>query len=550
MPEKDTDIQQQMAMLRADYTARLPAKAQELERLWKQLCSSWDAGALATLHRLTHTLAGTGGAFGAPAISEAASGLERTLTGLTETARPANETQKALITGQLNELRIVAADAADGSDECEAIDATGPCEQSASTTQRVYAFGDDTRFIDSLAQQIGHFGYEVETFTRLNDLERAVNRAVPAVIIVDALPPHKDTGGLQAIQRIQCERESPLPVIFVAEPISMAHRLEAVRAGGVAHLNKPVDIGAVINKLDLLTGKRQYEPFRILIIDDYAPQAKYHALILEQAGMITAIVNDPMQVMRPLVEFSPDIILMDMYMPECDGVELARLIRQQEAYVSVPIVFLSTEQDTDKQLSAMKEGADDFLTKPIQAGHLVSSVTARAERSRILRSFMERDGLTGLFNHTKVKEQLAVELARAKRQNTALAYAMLDIDDFKSINDNYGHAAGDRVIKSLARLLRQRLRTGDIIGRYGGEEFAVILPGTNVQDAFTVLDQLRENFLGLQHSCGDTVFSVSCSCGIATYPEFSDISLLSDAADQALYRAKREGKDRVVLNDR
>jgi diguanylate cyclase (GGDEF)-like protein len=236
---------------------------------------------------------------------------------------------------------------------------------------------------------------------------------------------------------------------------------------------------------------------------------------------------------------------MDMYMPGCTGEELAKVIRQQEAYVSVPIVFLSTETDTGRQLAAMQIGGDDFLTKPIRPEHLVSAVAARVHRYRVLRSYMERDSLTGLLNHTRLKEQLEVEVKRARRQGRSLAFVMIDIDRFKLVNDTYGHPTGDRVIKSLSHLLQQRLRRTDIIGRYGGEEFAVILTDTDGPTAIKLLDEIRAAFAQVRQQADGGEFSVTFSGGVAELSRFDSAADLGSAADRALYQAKREGRNRV-----
>jgi diguanylate cyclase (GGDEF)-like protein len=205
-----------------------------------------------------------------------------------------------------------------------------------------------------------------------------------------------------------------------------------------------------------------------------------------------------------------------------------------EAYVSIPIVFLSSETCVKRQLVAMRMGGDDFLTKPIQPDHLVSSVAIRAERMRVIRTFMERDSLTGLYNRSMSEEHLELAVMRAHRSGRSLAFAMLDIDGFKKINDTYGHPTGDRVIVTLARLLQQRLRKTDIIGRFGGEEFAVVLPDTDPEAACEVLDQIRQSFAVVRHAYATGEFSVTFSCGIAAYPRHGDVSTLCDAADKAL----------------
>jgi diguanylate cyclase (GGDEF)-like protein len=284
-----------------------------------------------------------------------------------------------------------------------------------------------------------------------------------------------------------------------------------------------------------------------MIVDDSIALTAYHAAVLEQAGMVVRAVNNPLNVIASLQEFAPDLILIDLYMPECNGTDLASVIRQLEAYVSIPIVFLSAESDLDKQLFAMGLGGDDFLTKPIQPQHLISSVTSRIRRSLLLRSFMVRDSLTGLLNHTAIKDQLDGEVAAAIRQKKPLSFAMIDIDHFKQVNDIYGHPVGDRVIKSLSRLLKQRLCASDLIGRYGGEEFAVVLVDADRMTAIKVLDTIRDDFSRLRHLADEKEFSVTFSCGIADVSHFPDGAKLSDAADKALYKAKHAGRNCVML---
>jgi diguanylate cyclase (GGDEF)-like protein len=303
-----------------------------------------------------------------------------------------------------------------------------------------------------------------------------------------------------------------------------------------------------VDKLDRLIIHSVSEPYHILIVEDDPVLADYYQIILRDAGMQTRIVTNPSEIMEPLIESKPDLILMDVYMPDFSGLELAVVIRQQDTFVSIPITYLSRETNIDKQMLAMSMGGDDFLTKPIQPEHLVAAVTSRVQRSKALRSLMVRDSLTGLLNHSNIKEKLHLEVARSDRQNVPLSFAMIDIDHFKKINDTYGHLAGDRVIKNLARLLRQRLRQTDILGRYGGEEFAAILIGTDGQTAFKVLESIRQDFSQVFQQLGGAEIIVTFSCGIASFPDYIDANHINDAADQALYQAKDRGRNCTVLS--
>jgi diguanylate cyclase (GGDEF)-like protein len=236
-----------------------------------------------------------------------------------------------------------------------------------------------------------------------------------------------------------------------------------------------------------------------------------------------------------------------MYMPECSGTELAKVIRHNERYVSVPIIYLSAEDDLDKQLDAMSEGGDDFLTKPIKPRHLIATVRTRAARARSLKARMVRDSLTGLYNHTHTLQLLEDARLRARRDGQPLTFAMLDIDHFKKVNDTYGHPMGDRVIKSLALFLKQRLRKTDQIGRYGGEEFAVVLADTDAQAAYRVLDDIRRRFAEIHYPAQPQDLCCTFSCGIAELTEDMDIKALSKHADEALYLAKHGGRNRVEI---
>jgi diguanylate cyclase (GGDEF)-like protein len=150
------------------------------------------------------------------------------------------------------------------------------------------------------------------------------------------------------------------------------------------------------------------------------------------------------------------------------------------------------------------------------------------------------------LNHTSTKQRLDHALADAAQHGMATSVAMIDIDHFKKVNDTYGHPVGDQIIRSLAWLLKQRLRKTDIVGRYGGEEFLVGLPGTDAHQAMAVLDRIRCDFSQIKHPFNETWFNTTFSAGVASYPAMDSSETLVKVADEALYEAKRSGRNRVI----
>lgn len=555
-------LREQFKILQKDYQQQLPSKIGHISEIWYRLLRRPDRVAdWEKLHCLIHRMVGSGATFGMSELSETARRMEGYITDMMAMKSHPTAAQQALINTVLDELKQMAigpqwqviGGIVDqySPEEKKEVKSRWRGEESwrnVKSKKLIVLIEYDEEQANDLRVQLSCFGYKISTVKELKGLKDAIEEMSPAAVIMDVMWPEGQMAGTEIIQEIQGSRNWPLPVLFISARDDLQARLQAVRAGGAAYFHKPVDIGSLIDKLDSLTAHETREPHRILIVDDELILATYHANILGKAGMVTEVVTDPMQVMKSLVDFKPELILMDMYMPGCNGLELASVIRQQDAYVSIPIVFLSVETNVEQQLTAMHLGGDEFLTKPIEAQHLIAEVKSRVERSRIVSSFMERDSLTGLLNHTKIKERLSIELTRAKRQQSPLAFAMIDIDCFKGVNDIFGHLIGDRVIKSLSRLLKQRLRKTDIIGRYGGEEFAVILPDTDAIGAAKVLNEIRSGFAKVRQLAQDNhEFSVTFSCGVAAFPEYSDANSLNEAADKALYQAKHSGRNQLAL---
>lgn len=553
MASKAQNFEDKLRVLREDYVKNLSSKVDEIENLWLDLAKDqWAQDNIATLHRFTHSLIGSGSTFGFTDVSNAARTLDTQLKSLLDLTDVPDAVVQSEVEQKLADLKSV----------CEITRAehqpqkpsaktgsTTPASNDASHVDQVIYIDAGSKDAKMFAEEIEQYGYQVKrvALKELQTQEQAQNllqNGNPQAIIFDT-----DADGLETdsgLKYFTQDSDKAIPVVFITPKNSLQTRLQAVRHGGEAYFSKPVDIATVIDSLKPLSRQQDRKPYRVLVIDDTKELAAAYSVYLQQAGMSTKVITDPLLTLDAIIEFNPELVLMDMYMPNCSGRELAAVIRQHGAYTSLPIVFLSGEADINKQLAAMSLGGDDFLTKPIDPKHLVAAVQIRAERYRQLRVLMERDSLTGLLNHTKSEEYLEVEIARANRQNMPLTFAMIDIDHFKSVNDTYGHAVGDKVIKSLTRLLQQSLRKTDVIGRYGGEEFVVILVNTDNSAGYMVMDKIRHKFENIRHRHNGKTFVSTFSCGIASYPTVTNSGELQKVADEALYRAKNNGRNQIV----
>ncbi|WP_122583923.1 response regulator [Pseudomonas viridiflava] len=409
----------------------------------------------------------------------------------------------------------------------------------------VYVVLQDHERAERLAKQLEFFGLSALSLHSVSEFQTAMTQRHPAAIVMDV--DFSGPGqGLRLASQVQEGLEQKLPLLFFSlNETDTPTRLAAVRAGGQEFLTGALEASSLLEKIEILTCVAQYEPYKVLIIDDSRAQATHTERVLNAAGIVTRTLLDPIQAMGELAEFQPDLIILDMYMPGCTGTELAKVIRHNDRYVSVPIIYLSAEDDQDKQLDAMSEGGDDFLTKPIKPRHLITTVRNRAARARNLKARMVRDSLTGLYNHTHILQLLEDCSFRSRREGKPLCFAMLDIDHFKKVNDSHGHPMGDRVIKSLALFLKQRLRKTDFIGRYGGEEFAIVMPDTDIQSAHQVLEEIRHRFAEIHYPAQPADLFCTFSAGVVSLGLHDDSLSLAAQADSALYRAKHAGRNQV-----
>ena len=406
----------------------------------------------------------------------------------------------------------------------------------------IWFIGSTTPTVETLTTQLADFGLHTEIYA-MGDLP--LHTVEPKILVVDAASMPLDNT-CQNIQALRTRFASGTLIIHNLHA-DFSSIKSALRAGADHCFGMATPSAEVLAKLIELCTQEEEPPFRVLVVEDSLTASMSIQRTLKQSGMESHAVTDPREILNRLRSYQPDLVLMDMFMPGCTGVEATRVIRQHPEFLSTPIVYLSGEGSMGLQVDALRLGGEYFLTKPFNSVFLNAVVKSKIERYRALRRSMQHDGLTGLLNHRAIKDRLATAIHLAARTNGLLSIAMIDIDHFKHVNDKYGHPIGDQVIRGLAWLLKQRLRKSDLIGRYGGEEFLVVLPDSDSHQAHHILDRIRRDFAMIQHATSDTSFKVSFSTGVSGYPAITCPEALIKDADAALYDAKQRGRNTVVV---
>jgi len=296
---------------------------------------------------------------------------------------------------------------------------------------------------------------------------------------------------------------------------------------------------------------------RILVADDNSVVRCSIEVLLIKWGYEPVVATNGDEAWKILQrEDSPRLVLLDWMMPGINGPTLCKSVRTLHAVPYTYLILLTGRDTKEDMISGLEAGADDYLTKPFNAYELKARLAAGERILELqqeliaardaLREQATHDPLTGLWNHGATLDILKNELTRGDRQGAAITVTMADIDHFKRVNDDYGHLAGDEVLREVARRLRASVRTYDSIGRYGGEEFLVVSPGCESSAGINQAERLRQVFSATPVLVQETAISITVSLGVATLDKEikSGVEQLLRVADEALYRAKMGGRNR------
>ncbi|HEY6291561.1 MAG TPA: response regulator [Terriglobia bacterium] len=407
--------------------------------------------------------------------------------------------------------------------------------------------GCDSELVARLCEEAAARGWRWEAAPDMSAARTVLSSLNPSAVLVD-IDSVASTGEPVAVLSELSEGLPPLPTLILTSGGNLMDRVEVARSGGLGFFPKTLPPGEIVEAALGLLDRLQSARSQVLAVDDDPVVLEALAALLDPSGIRLTGLSDPLRFWEALEGSPPDLLVLDIEMPSLSGIELCRVVRNDPRWASIPVIFLTgvTESGTVHQVFA--SGADDFVAKPIVGPELVTRITNRLERTRLLRNVVEVDTLSGLPNRLKSRRAFADFLDLADRHGQPMGLAVLGVDGLGRINEVYGQATGDEVLRQLGRCLRRAFRSEEVVARWAGNDFRVGMYGLDRPGSIRRLEGVfrtlaEQTFVG----SGMEEFHATLSGGVAGYPDdASDLDGLLRAADDARRRANAGGVNQLL----
>lgn len=461
-------------------------------------------------------------------------------------------------------------------------------KSSSSYKKRILVVDDEPTSLKLLAGILQGDEYEVLEAPDGKGAIIEIYRSFPDVILLDVLMPGLD--GIEVTRELKGDpRTKNIPIILVTSLEGIENKLAGLEAGAEEYLTKPVKPVEVLARVKSMLQLKQYrdqlsirkqsegamveaapdektgpssgqELPVVLLVEDNDIDARIIRSHLKDMPLELEIAKTGSEAISRIRSDKIDLILLDILLPDMTGFEICQRLKEMDKNFDAPIIIITCLHDLESRITGLELGVDDFLVKPINRQELAVRIRALLEKKQQLNKLRTHyetalnsaiyDWLSGVYNHGYFKRFLDLEIKRSLRQSYPVSLIMIDIDDFKGYNDSLGHAEGDKILKELAQVLKNATREVDLVSRYGGDEFAVILPYADKQGGAKVARRIEQAIRAHDFLPGrsEQLKRLTCSIGVAAFP--SDASTgeeLIQNADAMLYTAKQRGKNQVYV---
>jgi len=447
------------------------------------------------------------------------------------------------------------------------------------TKERVLVVDDEPINVKIIASCLENEGYEVFRAYDGKEALRITRESKPGLIILDVMMPGLD--GFEVTKQLRQNPETNIiPIILLTALGATKDKVKGLNSGADDFLTKPTNFFELRARVRSLLKLKQLhekafsinnsaahlvyqgddtlkEKNIILIIEDDVIEAKKSSTILCKAGYDTITSGTAQEAEEILNNAVPDLILLDIMLPDRSGIELLGTLRGKREFEHLPIIIVSSIDDLITKVKGIDTGADDYIVKPVNSLELIARVKSNIHKYKVQQRLIRNaeklllqsmtDPLTGLYNREYLQTVVVREMADSKRYGSVFSMILFDIDNFKSINDTCGHVSGDSVLRELGRILKDSIRINDVAARYGGDEFVVMLPNTTINAAAAVAEKLRQAVEGCSFTnVSDRLITISIGV-IEGFAEEECLDSLIKRADEALYLAKGKGRNRVEV---
>ena len=522
------------------FVRQLPKRIAAIEDIWSKLHnSSWNGEQLEALYERIQEVSEYSKAFSLFQLNESVFSLEVYLSSFVGTDITPGTSQMDAIDGLMRAFKTASSVTTSAEEHRPA----------TSSTVDIYILGNDDGNTGELGDALRVLGCEVKRFGDSDSLVSEVQVQAPKAIVADtAMLPEIDPLTAELV-RLRTHLSVKIPLFFISSSTALQLRVDAIRAGGDGYFVAPLDAPVVAAQIRAHAQPDPQEPFRVLVVEDDPTQADFAASILQKAGIEALQVIEPVKVLDNLRAFKPDLILMDIYMPEVNGIELTTVIRDHKEFVSIPIVFLSGEQNTEKQIDALSVGGDDFISKPIRPKHLLGIVQTRIRRARQLVEVTgqppKHDRVTGLFSRQHFLDSIAKHIDEDPA-GTATAVLLVRPDQLPILQKTVGVGGLDPLLSEFGGTIAEQCDERDVEARIDEHTFGVLIHRDTREELTKFAEKLVSRVA--QHEFADDV-NATASVGLCVIEDrHDDPNGIISRARKALEETQRQEGESVGLH--